>query len=94
MKVIPRLAIASEACAHLGDRRRAESLYELLLPYADLLVSHQHMRVYTGSMQYVLGRLAQTRGERERAAAHYEAALESNRTGQTVHVTKASDEGR
>jgi hypothetical protein len=30
-------------------------------------------------MQHVLGRLAQTRGERERAAAHYEAALESSR---------------
>jgi len=73
------LAVASEACAYLDDRRRAESLYELLLPYADLLVSHQHMRVYTGSMQYVLGRLAQTRGEREEAAAHYEVALESSR---------------
>jgi tetratricopeptide (TPR) repeat protein len=84
------LALASEACAYLGDRRRAEPLYELLLPHADLLVSHQHIRVYMGSMHYVLGRLAQTRGEREGAAAHYEAALESSRRiGARPHLARS-----
>jgi tetratricopeptide (TPR) repeat protein len=83
------LAVASEACAYLGDRRQAETLYGLLLPYADLLVSHQHIRVYTGSMQFVLGRLAQTCGERERAAAHYEAALQSSRRiGARSHLAR------
>jgi len=71
------LAVAAEACAYLGDRRRATTLYDLLLPYADLTVSHQHMRVYLGSVEYALGRLAETREERERAAVHYRAAIES-----------------
>jgi tetratricopeptide (TPR) repeat protein len=72
------LAVAAEACAYLGDRRRARVLYDLLLPYADLTVSHQHMRVYLGSLEHVLGRLAETCGEREKAATHYEFAMESS----------------
>ena len=83
------VSIAAEACAYLGDQRRAETLYELLLPYADLVVSHQHMRVYLGSVEYVLGRLAETRGERERAAIHYQAAIESNqRIGARPHLAR------
>jgi DNA-binding winged helix-turn-helix (wHTH) protein/tetratricopeptide (TPR) repeat protein len=83
------LAVASEACAYLGDRRRAQTLYELLLPYADLLVSHQHMRVYLGSVEYPLARLAATRGERERAEAHYRAAMESSqRIGARPHLAR------
>ena len=83
------LAVAAEACAYLGDQRRAKTLYDLLLPYADLTVSHQHMRVYLGSLEYVLGRLAETRGERERAAAHYEAAIESDqRIGARPHLAR------
>jgi len=83
------LAVAAEACAYLGDRPRARILYGLLLPYADLTVSHQHMRVYLGSVEYVLGRLAEARGERERAAVHYEAAMESSqRIGARPHLAR------
>jgi tetratricopeptide (TPR) repeat protein len=83
------LAAAAEACAYLGDRRRAKTLYDLLLPYADLTVSHQHMRVYLGSVEYVLGRLAETREERETAAAHYETAIESDqRIGARPHLAR------
>jgi len=83
------LAVAAEACAYLADQRRARTLYDLLLPYANLTVSHQHMRVYLGSVEYVLGRLAETRGERERAAAHYEAAMESSqRIGARPHLAR------
>jgi DNA-binding winged helix-turn-helix (wHTH) protein/tetratricopeptide (TPR) repeat protein len=83
------LAVAAEACAYLGDQPRARTLYDLLLPYADLTVSHQHMRVYLGSVEYVLGRLAETRGERERAAVHYEAAMESSqRIGARPHLAR------
>jgi DNA-binding winged helix-turn-helix (wHTH) protein/tetratricopeptide (TPR) repeat protein len=83
------VSVAAEACAYLDDRRRAETLYDLLLPYADLIVSHQHMRVYLGSVEYVLGRLAETRGEREKAAAHYEAAMESSRRiGARPHLAR------
>jgi tetratricopeptide (TPR) repeat protein len=83
------VSVAAEACAYLDDQRRAETLYDLLAPYADLLVSHQTMRVYLGSMEYVLGRLAETRGERERAATHYEAAMESSwRIGARPHLAR------
>jgi tetratricopeptide (TPR) repeat protein len=83
------LAVAAEACAYLGDQRRAQTLYDLLLPHADLIVSHQHMRVYLGSVEYALGRLAEIRGERERAAAHYEAAMESSqRIGAGPHLAR------
>ena len=83
------LAFASEVCAHLGDGQRAQTLYGLLLPYADLVISHQHMRVYLGSMEYTLARLATTRGEGEAAVAHFEAALESNRLiGARPHLAR------
>jgi DNA-binding winged helix-turn-helix (wHTH) protein/tetratricopeptide (TPR) repeat protein len=83
------LSVAAEACAYLGDRRRARTLYDFLTPYADLIVSHQHMRVYLGSVEYVLGRLAETREEREKAAAHYEAAMESSRRiGARPHLAR------
>jgi hypothetical protein len=83
------LSVAAEACAYLDDQRRAGALYDLLAPYADLIVSHQHMRVYLGSVEYVLGRLAETREERERAAAHYEAAMESSRRiGARPHLAR------
>jgi tetratricopeptide (TPR) repeat protein len=83
------LAVAAEACAHLGDRQRARTLYDLLAPYADLIVSHQHLRVYLGSVEYVLGRLAEALEERERAADHYQAAMESSRRiGARPHLAR------
>jgi DNA-binding winged helix-turn-helix (wHTH) protein/tetratricopeptide (TPR) repeat protein len=83
------LAVAAEACANLGDRQRARTLYDLLLPYADLIVSHQHIRVYLGSVEYVLGRLAETLEERGRAAVHYQAAMETNqRIGARPHLAR------
>ena len=86
-------AFASEACACLGDWQRAQNLYALLLPYADLIVSHQHVRVYLGSVAYALARLAATRGEAETAAAHFEAALESSRRiGARPHLARTQYE--
>jgi DNA-binding winged helix-turn-helix (wHTH) protein/tetratricopeptide (TPR) repeat protein len=73
------LAFASQACACLGDRKRAVILYHLLLPYADLVVSHAHLRAYIGSVESVLAGLAATLGQRDQAAVHYEAAVESER---------------
>jgi len=87
------LALASETCAHLGDGRRAQLLYALLLPYAELVISHQHMRVYLGSVEYALARLAATRGERETATTHFEAALESSRRiGARPHLARTQYE--
>lgn len=69
------LAALAETCARLGDAERAPLLYEMLRPYADLLVAHQHMRVYMGSVEYPLARLSQVAGELDRARAHFEAGL-------------------
>ena len=51
------------------------------------------MRVYLGSMEYALARLAATRGEAETAAAHFETALESNRRiGARPHLARTQYE--
>jgi DNA-binding winged helix-turn-helix (wHTH) protein/tetratricopeptide (TPR) repeat protein len=87
------LALAAEACAELGDAERAAILYDRLLPYAGLIVSHLHLRIYLGSMEAVLARLAATRGERELASAHYEAALEAaRRMGTRPHLARTEYE--
>jgi DNA-binding winged helix-turn-helix (wHTH) protein/tetratricopeptide (TPR) repeat protein len=73
------LALAAEACAYLEDSQRAQILYKLLLPYADLIVCHQHMRLYLWPVEHVLARLAEARGRYNSAETHYEAALDSSR---------------
>jgi tetratricopeptide (TPR) repeat protein len=69
------LALLSEVCSVLGDRRRAEVLLELFRPYSGLLVvyaggSHSSGAVdrYLGMLETVLGRFAD-------AEAHLESAL-------------------
>lgn len=73
------LGFAAQACTYLGDEKRAESLYDLLLPYRNLVVSHAHLRVYFGSVEAILAGLAATLGRRDQAFSHYEAAVESER---------------
>ncbi len=87
------LALASEACAYLQDAQRAAALYELLLPYAELIVSHQHMRLYLWPVERTLARLAEARGEDDMAVAHYEAALLScRRIGAQPHLARTQYE--
>jgi tetratricopeptide (TPR) repeat protein len=67
----------SEVVALLGDVRRAELLYQLLLPYADRCVVVP-AAVTTGSASRSLGLLATTTGRFDEATRHFEDALAMN----------------
>jgi DNA-binding winged helix-turn-helix (wHTH) protein/tetratricopeptide (TPR) repeat protein len=69
------LQLLSELVSELGDRRRGELLYAWLAPHAGLMVSHDLIRVVTGSVEGVLGRLALLAGRSDAAIAHYERAI-------------------
>lgn len=71
------LSVLAEVAAHLGDRPRAERLYELLAPYAHMN-AQLTAEIATGSIARYLGMLAASLGRVEDAARHYEAALAAN----------------
>jgi class 3 adenylate cyclase/tetratricopeptide (TPR) repeat protein len=71
------IAILSEVVAFLDDARRAELLYQLLLPYAHRCVVMDGP-MCLGSDSRPLGRLATTMGRMDAAARHFEDALEMN----------------
>lgn len=76
-----RLQAASylaETCAFLGDAERAAALYEQLLPYEDRCVVVGYGIACFGSMARYLGMLAMTIGKADRAARHFDRALEVN----------------
>jgi len=76
------MAFMAEVCAYLNDAARAATLYRLLLPYAGRNLSTGNNAPCFGSADRLLGMLAATRGERESAQRHFEAALAMNlRTG-------------
>ncbi len=64
--------------SHLEDRRAAERLYPLIVPYAERVVTVGRACVCTGSAHLSLGMLALTIGDREAAAAHLEEAIRRN----------------
>lgn len=69
--------VLGETCALIGDRGRAEVLYELLSPYA-----HRNVQVtqaaFWGSSERFLGLLATTMSRLDLAAAHFESAITKN----------------
>jgi len=67
--------LLAELCVLLGDTRRAELLYALLLPYAERVVVVDHAILCCGAVSRCLGLLAQLLGRRERADRHFEHAL-------------------
>jgi DNA-binding SARP family transcriptional activator len=67
-----------EACAALNDTERACVLYELLVPHAQSTAS-LWADGNAGSVARYLGLLSATRSRFDEAAAHYEAALATNR---------------
>jgi len=71
-------AVLGEMSALLGDARRAATLYDLLLPYADRNVVDQGFASYYGSAARYLGLLATTMKRWEEAERHFEDALEMN----------------
>jgi AAA ATPase domain len=81
------LSLIAEACHDLGERRHAERLYDLLLPYAGHVANLASV-VNRGAVSRYLGLLATTLGRWEQAAAHYEAALAANAAmGASLWVT-------
>jgi tetratricopeptide (TPR) repeat protein len=72
------IAGLSEVVAFLDDARRAELLYQLLLPFADRCVVIDGAICCLGSASRPLGLLATTMGRMDAAAGHFEDALEMN----------------
>ena len=73
--------LLAEVCAVLGDRRRAATLYELLLPYAGCNQLN-YVEVCCGSTSRYLGLLATTMSRWQDAEYHFQAAIEMDqRTG-------------
>jgi tetratricopeptide (TPR) repeat protein len=70
------LAYLAEACAYLGDRRRAALLYDLLLPYRERCLVMGQSGGCAGALARYLGQLAATLERWEDAADHFERALE------------------
>jgi hypothetical protein len=67
----------TEVCCFLGDVRRARVLYEQLLPVAAMnVVLGALPHACWGPISHFLGMLAAAIGEKQRAAEHFELALE------------------
>jgi tetratricopeptide (TPR) repeat protein len=73
------MTTASEVCTALNDTRRAEILYELLLPFADRAVVLGRGVICVGSLARTLGLLATVLGRWNDADAHFRLADEVNR---------------
>lgn len=73
------LAYLAEVCTALQDRSRAERLYELLEPYAQMTITAGVTTVCYGAAGRYLGRLAALLDDWDGAAAHFETALAVNR---------------
>jgi hypothetical protein len=67
------LALLAETCIHLRDERGVESLYDLLLPFADRNVTTPQA-VFIGPVESSLGILAASRDRFDTAASHFAAA--------------------
>jgi DNA-binding winged helix-turn-helix (wHTH) protein/tetratricopeptide (TPR) repeat protein len=61
--------------AALGDTPRSARLYDLLSPFARLVVVHDLLRTDLGPVAHYLGMLARVRGDSDAALEHFEAAL-------------------
>lgn len=70
------LALATEACAILGDAPRAALLHEMLLPYASRVVVVGWGIACYGAVAHYLGLLASTMRRWKDAATHFEVALQ------------------
>ena len=71
-------SVLGEVAVFLGDRARAETLYERLLPFADQLVVAGNGALCLGSLHRTLGLLATTLRHFDVAERHFEQALAAN----------------
>jgi tetratricopeptide (TPR) repeat protein len=72
------LSFLSDVCAFLGDRERAATLYELMLPYARLTVVVGNSVTCNGAASRNLGQLAAVMGRWDEAEQHFQHAIEFN----------------
>ena len=72
------LSFLSEVCAFLNDSKRADILYQLLLPYAKLAIVVGNAVACTGAASRNLGQLAAVQACWSEAEAHFKNALEFN----------------
>ena len=72
------LSYLAEVCARLQDRKRAELLYKILQPYADLTITMGLTTVCYGAAARFLGLLSATFENWETAAEHFEVAIAKN----------------
>jgi tetratricopeptide (TPR) repeat protein len=67
-----------EACVALGDTRRAETLYRLLLPYRKVNITVGVATICCGAAARFLGMLASLMGDWQAAEEHFEVAVAMN----------------
>jgi class 3 adenylate cyclase/tetratricopeptide (TPR) repeat protein len=72
------LSYLAEVCVHLGDEKRAETLYELLRPYHKQTVHVPVATICCGAATRFLGMLAGFIGQWQAAEEYFEAALAMN----------------
>jgi hypothetical protein len=73
------LCYLAEVCDALGDAERAEALYDMLLPYAELVLVVGNATACLGSTARYLGQLAAVMGRFDEAGQHFEFAGDLNR---------------
>jgi class 3 adenylate cyclase len=67
--------LLTEVCAYLGDRTRAQQLYDLLLPYAARNIFVRPRTLCTGSASRQLGAMAAVMQQYDVAERHFQDAL-------------------
>ena len=72
------MALLSEVCAFLGDKERAQFLYEALIPWEDLCILIGPAIDCYGAAARCMGLLAATLGRWDDAERHFEHALKRN----------------
>jgi tetratricopeptide (TPR) repeat protein len=72
------LSYLAEACVALGDMRRADTLYRLLLPYRKVNITVATATICCGAAARFLGTLASLMGDWEAAEEHFEVAIAMN----------------
>jgi class 3 adenylate cyclase/tetratricopeptide (TPR) repeat protein len=75
---VTSMTYLAEVCAFLGDTRRADILYQRLLPYAKHNIMLGGKVACTGSAARYLGMLATTMARWDEAEQHFQAALAMN----------------
>jgi len=73
------LVILADVCHYLDDQPRAATLYEILLPLADLCIVYPFGAGSTGSASLPLGALATVLGRFADAERHFDDAIAMNR---------------